>query len=202
MTGGPAGIGGQSEEARKNWEQNGIREEGAGRIISRGSWGSCRGTGSPDGHRRRLKRGQLHWSPRLKMTGEGFAGSPGLLGVVDWDKPMPTVTGRPSVTSSTGPAAVADIRLKYCPRGADILGVQKWKEVGKAVIGNARTNGSNAAAVADPRLKETTHPRFTNKWQVLNWERPSSTVSRGSRHTGGGILCRRHNVWGRSTWFA
>lgn|GEM_PF-127828 len=114
---------------------------------------------------------------KWEQKGEKTAGEKhlfkGKYGIIPWGVPGRTVIGG----SSNGAGYVADPRLDHCPRGGGNLGVQEWDKPGAAVIGNARINGSNAVSVADVRLEETLHSRFSNKMRVLNYDETATTVT-------------------------
>ena len=74
-------------------------------------------------------------------------------------------------------------RLKYIPRGGGPFGVQDWRDPGATVIGNASIKGSNAAAVADPRLTERDN-RHPGVYRVVRWDEPGPCVT-GTRFGSG-----------------
>ena len=65
-------------------------------------------------------------------------------------------------------------RIEYMPRGGGPYGVQEWDEPGVTVIGNSGVRGSNAAAIADPRIEHT--PR-DGVFKVQDWKEPSTAVT-------------------------
>jgi site-specific DNA-cytosine methylase len=85
--------------------------------------------------------------PRL-----GCKSRPSLYGVADWERPISTVIGTASVSSSNGVAAVADPRMT-CKARSGTMGVQAWDDPGKTVIGAGDIHAC-AAAVADPRIPD------------------------------------------------
>lgn len=96
---------------------------------------------------------------QLGRAGEGaasFKGRPGLFGVNAWEAPVPTVTGRATVSGGTTVAAVADPRLLTpVPQGAQRRSIharydiRPWAEPARAVTGPGVNGGYG---VADPRL--------------------------------------------------
>ena len=91
-----------------------------------------------------------------------------------WDKPISTITGSASVSSSNGVGAVADPRLGCkCRNGS--YGVQDWVEPGKTVIGAGDIH-AGAAAIADPRIPVD---REQGVWVIISldgtWHRPLTT---------------------------
>jgi site-specific DNA-cytosine methylase len=104
----------------------------------------------------------------------GCQSRPNLLGVAAWDKPISTITGSASVSSSNGVGAVADPRLGCkCRNGS--YGVQDWVEPGKTVIGAGDIH-AGAAAIADPRIPVD---REQGVWVIISldgtWHRPLTT---------------------------
>jgi len=97
---------------------------------------------------------------QLGRAGQGaasFKGRPGLFGVNAWDDPVPTVTGRATVSGGTTVAAVADPRLLTpVPEGAQRRSIharydiRAWDEPARAVTGPGVNGGYG---VADPRLE-------------------------------------------------
>ena len=73
--------------------------------------------------------------------------------------------------------------LEYVPRGSGPFGVQNWERPGATVIGNASVKGSNAAAVADPRLKPM-EGRHACVYQVVKWDGQAPTIT-GTRFRSG-----------------
>lgn len=75
-------------------------------------------------------------------------------------------------------------RLEYIPRGGGPFGVQEWNKPAATVIGNASIKGSNAAAVADPRVGfKVGHIPREGTYRILKWDEPSTTVTGSSRAT-------------------
>lgn len=74
-------------------------------------------------------------------------------------------------------------RLEYLPRGGGPFGVQKWEQPGATVIGKAGSRGSNAAAIADPRLTER-DGRHPGVYQVVQFDEPGPCVT-GTRFGSG-----------------
>ncbi|OLN29932.1 DNA cytosine methyltransferase [Desulfosporosinus metallidurans] len=74
-------------------------------------------------------------------------------------------------------------RLEYVPRGSGPFGVLDWEGPAATVIGKASVKGSNAAAIADPRLKPR-EGRHACVYQVVEWDEPAKTVT-GTRFGSG-----------------
>ncbi len=74
-------------------------------------------------------------------------------------------------------------RLEYVPRGRGPFGVQDWDQPGATVIGSASIKGSNAVAVADPRLTPR-EGRHAAVYQVVRFDKPSPVVT-GTRFGSG-----------------
>lgn len=74
-------------------------------------------------------------------------------------------------------------RLEYIPRGGGPFGVQEWDKPAATVIGSASIKGSNAAAVADPRLpaRDNRHPAV---YRVVRFDEPAPRVT-GTRFGSG-----------------
>jgi site-specific DNA-cytosine methylase len=78
-------------------------------------------------------------------------------------------------------------RLEYIPRGGGPFGVQEWDKPVATVIGSASIKGSNAAAVADPRLG---HVPREGVYRVQRFNEPSTTVTGAARvNTSNGAAC-------------
>lgn len=104
---------------------------------------------------------------------------PNLLGVANWEKPISTVTGSASVTSSNAVASISDPRLKCNPRSGT-MGVQDWNEPGKTVIGSGDIH-AGATAIADPRVPEDTERGvFIIVSEDGTWHRPMTTLELAS----------------------
>ncbi|MGI6436385.1 MAG: DNA cytosine methyltransferase [Syntrophomonadaceae bacterium] len=84
--------------------------------------------------------------PRLNLKD----GHQALYRVAPWDKPISTVSGSVSVSSSNAVGAVGDPRLNCSPRNGT-MGVQDWEKPAGTVIGAGDIH-AGAAAVADPRI--------------------------------------------------
>jgi site-specific DNA-cytosine methylase len=119
-------------------------------------------------------------------TAKNFKGRPGLYGVVDYDKPFPSIVAGMKPCAGSTPASVTDPRLftplkpgqdrrevfaKYDLRG--------WGDVARTVAGSG-TNGGYG--VADPRIG-----RHENKYRIEEWEKPTHTVI-GSDRVGSGAM--------------
>jgi site-specific DNA-cytosine methylase len=100
---------------------------------------------------------------------------PKLYGVADWGKPISTVTGSASVTSSNGVSAIADPRLN-CNCRTGTMGVMDWTQPGKTVTGTGDVH-SGTAAIADPRIPGDTE---AGTWIIIaedgTWHRPLTTL--------------------------
>ena len=79
--------------------------------------------------------------------------------------------------------ATEEYRLEYVPRGGGPYGVLSWDKPSCTVIGNAGVKGSNAATIADPRLKNRSS-RHPNVYKVIQWNNPSDTIT-GTRFGSG-----------------
>lgn len=102
---------------------------------------------------------------------------PNLFGVADWDKPISTVTGSTSVSSSNAVGAIADPRLTCSPRSGS-YGVMLWDEPAKTVIGAGDIH-AGSAAVADPRIpndREVLDPPPIIIALDGTWHRPLTTL--------------------------
>jgi site-specific DNA-cytosine methylase len=91
----------------------------------------------------------------------------GILGVVPWDKPSGTVTGRSMPT--TGNFAIADPRNLGKIYGK--YAITAYDSPGGSVIAGS-TTGQGAYAVADPRP----NPTFSGKYGVADYKNPAVTV--------------------------
>jgi site-specific DNA-cytosine methylase len=106
--------------------------------------------------------------PRLnKQEGK----HPGVYRIVRVDEPAPCVTG---TRFGSGAIAVADPRMNCTPRSGT-MGVQRWDEPGKTVIGAGDIH-AGAAAVADPRIPADDE---RGVWVIISedgtWHRPLTT---------------------------
>jgi site-specific DNA-cytosine methylase len=86
---------------------------------------------------------------------DDWKGRPGLLGVNNWDKPAPTVTGKMATTSSNAPAAVADQRVNRLLLGCEVhngsYGVQSPDAPATTVTGTGDVhNGTHGYAAPAP----------------------------------------------------
>lgn len=115
--------------------------------------------------------------PRLNMQGDAYSGSPGLLGVNDWNEPGPAVTGSASVSSSNTPAAVADPRL---PKSGGVypgrFGVKEWNAPSACITGDTDVQ-CGAQSIGDPRLAHTPRPGV---YRVLRMDEASGAVVGGA----------------------
>lgn len=113
-----------------------------------------------------------------------FGGRPGMLGVADWSKPAPTVTGRAAVSGGSQVAAIADPRLlSPVPAGAQKRSIHArydlrgWDQPARTVAGPGVNGGYG---VADPRVAEAVQlgcaPR-SGTYGVIGWEQAAATVT-------------------------
>ena len=75
--------------------------------------------------------------------------------------------------------APEEYRLEHIPRNAT-LGVLDWENPSCTVIGQARVGGSQASAVADPRLSEKMGKKFNGSpglMGVLDWDKPTQAIT-------------------------
>ena len=96
----------------------------------------------------------------------------GVMGVVPWNEPLGTVTGRS--TPTTGRFTVADPRCPSSRAGAGKHRVTGWEEPAGTVIAGS-TTGHGANAIADPRP-----PRDLGRFEpygVTKWDESSGTVT-------------------------
>ena len=176
-------------------------------IPAGGDWRDLPGVLPPGVKRReRFRRGAVAgWSsPAATVTGPGgsaaeavadprvaeavalgkagdpdrFGGRPGMMGLIDWQEPAPTVTGGISVLGGSTPRCVAD------PRGLAVhagnpnahrnkFTVASWDAAAATVIGAGRP-GSGAPSVADPRP-------HNGVLGVVDWDEPAGTVTGSGR---------------------
>lgn len=115
--------------------------------------------------------------PRVSLDrGKTFNGSPGLMGVQDWNKPASTVTAGMRPASSNTPASVADPRLTCSPHNGAYR-VVGWEDAAPTVTGAGDVHSQGAAAVADPRPPKD---RENGTWVIIaednTWHRPLTTL--------------------------
>ncbi len=160
-------------------------DKAMGTIIGADSLGS--GAPSVADPRLNLADARLLELVQLGRAGQGadsFKGRPGLFGVNGWDEPMPTVTGRATVSGGTTVAAVADPRLTSpVPEGAQRRSIharydlRPWDAPARAVTGPGVNGGYG---VADPRLVEAVQlgcaPR-AGTYGVMGWHQAAATVT-------------------------
>ena len=164
----------QDLEARKAWEQHGIKTEGEKHLF-KGKYAimpweearRCVISGSSNG-------ASYVADPRLKPASPKFNNT---FKIVDWGDTANTVTGGGG--PSAGGLNVADPRIGYIPRGAGAYGVQGWNDPGASIIGNARVNGSTPVSVADPRLSDNPN-RHSNIFRVVKVDETSTGTRFGS----------------------
>jgi site-specific DNA-cytosine methylase len=75
-----------------------------------------------------------------------------------------------------------EYRLVHEPRGGGPWGVQDWEQTGATVTGSTSVKGSNAAAVADPRLNQTgdNYSGSPGLYGVNEWTEPAAPAVTGS----------------------
>ena len=113
--------------------------------------------------------------PRLPSSrGATYKGSPGLMGVLDWQDPAPAVTGSASARGGNMAASVADPRIPSRPtRRSGDLTVHAWQDASGTITGEDSV-GSGGRSVADPRL--TCAPR-SGAYGVIDWREPAGAVT-------------------------
>lgn len=79
-----------------------------------------------------------------------------------------------------------EYRIAHVPHGGGPWGVQDWNEPGATVTGSSSVKGSNAVAVADPRINSDS-AYFPRAYQVDNMDAPARTVTGGQTPSAGGI---------------
>ena len=79
-----------------------------------------------------------------------------------------------------------EYRIAHVPRGGGPWGVQDWNEPGATVTGSSSVKGSNAVAVADPRI-DSGNSYFPRAYQVDSMAAPARTVTGGQTPSAGGI---------------
>jgi site-specific DNA-cytosine methylase len=110
---------------------------------------------------------------KTAKNADSFAGRPGLFGVLDWQKPAPTVTGSARVSSSNAPGAVADPR----PYGFKCnYGVAQWEEPLGTVTGAAKAS-SGTFSVADPRAAALNCTPRNGSYGVMSWQEAAGTIT-------------------------
>lgn len=70
-------------------------------------------------------------------------------------------------------------RLEHVPRKST-MGVQEWDGPAGTVIGNARVGGSQASAIADPRVDH-----FKHSYRVTAWDKTAGTITGGCAPSNG-----------------
>lgn len=105
-------------------------------------------------------------------------------GLVGWDDPTGTVAGESH--PSNGKFAVADPRPGWDGRyGA--LDVADWKEPSSTIIAGGKGVQGGWLSVADPRVPNYGPNSHTNKLKVVDWDKPTQTVT-GGQHVQSGLL--------------
>ncbi len=106
---------------------------------------------------------------------------PQALGVLPWDEPAGTVTGK--CLPHSGAFAAADPRF---PEGVDLRGnaykVTPWDEPAPTVVGQ-RSPGAGLGCVPDPRCPEAWGKY--SQYGVMGWEQPAGTVTANGGVGGG-----------------
>lgn len=96
----------------------------------------------------------------MNVDASKFKGSPGLMGVLDWEEPSNAVTGSATVSGSNGRAAIADPRLgtnHRSNRRTNQYKVRDWNQPAGCVTGDTDVQ-EGAQLVADPRVGEVLPP--------------------------------------------
>ncbi len=75
--------------------------------------------------------------------------------------------------------APEEYRLVHVPRKST-FGVNQWDDPGPTVIGHARVGGSQASAVADPRVDH-----FKHSYRVTDWDKTAGTITGGCAPSNG-----------------
>ncbi|MCL5884711.1 MAG: DNA cytosine methyltransferase, partial [Deltaproteobacteria bacterium] len=86
-----------------------------------------------------------------------------------------------------------EYRIQHEPRGGGPWGVQDWNEPGATVTGSSSVKGSNAVAVADPRI-DPDASYFPRAYQVDKMDATSRTVTGGQTPSAGGISIADHRL--------
>lgn len=81
--------------------------------------------------------------------------------------------------------ATEEYRLEHVPRGGGSFGVQDWDSPSHTVTGRAKTGGSTATNIADPRLTER-KSRHPGAYRVVKLGEPALCVT-GSRFGSGAL---------------
>jgi site-specific DNA-cytosine methylase len=90
--------------------------------------------------------------------------------------------------------APEEYRLEYIPRGGGPFGVHEWRQPAGTVIGNASVKGSNAAAVADPRLG---HEPREGVYKVQDWESDPRIPDNNDRPDPPPVIIALDGTWHR-----
>jgi len=77
-----------------------------------------------------------------------------------------------------------EYRLVHEPRGGGPWGVQGWGDTGATVTGSSSVKGSNATAIADPRVHDKDN-RHHSHYRVTEFDQPAGTVT-GATHVANG----------------
>lgn len=111
-----------------------------------------------------------------KLTDGSYNGSPGLYGVIDWNKPAPVVTSGMRVPCSNTPAAIADPRL---PESKGVypnrFKVGRFDDPAACITGDTDVQ-CGAQSIADPRLSDREHRR-SNSHTVAPWDGQAFTIT-------------------------
>jgi site-specific DNA-cytosine methylase len=131
------------------------------------------------GDHRDLPKGPVALEKTAENAGS-FAGRPGLMGVIDWQEPAPTVTGSARVSSSNAPAAIADPRT-FKESFSGTYGVAEWKEPMGTVTGAAKSS-SGTFSIADPRLLSPLAEGERRglawaKYKIRKWTEPTGPIT-------------------------
>lgn len=117
----------------------------------------------------------------MSVDASKFKGSPGLMGVLDWEQPSNAVTGSATVSGSNGRAAIADPRLGTNHREnrrTNQYRVRDWNQPAGCVTGDTDIQ-EGAQLVADPRVPGLNIADETRGGAlgVLDWGKPAPTVT-------------------------
>ena len=113
---------------------------------------------------------------RIVPAGSYHGGS---FGVTPWDAPCPTITTKPSPSSSG--TSIADPRPGYVETFGQ-LGVVPWGSSG-GTIRCGQSAGQGPVSIQDPRPCGTRH---NNVFRVVAWPEPSTAITSGSGPSAGG----------------
>lgn len=113
---------------------------------------------------------------------------PGILGVIDWEKPAKTVTGESWPTNGSNAVADPRIELAHSPRPGSYE-VTPWSEPARTVRGICKAQ-NGGAAIADPRVQEvlprvalgcTPRGNTRGPYGVISWQEAAATITGHAR---------------------